>query len=279
VNSFSLLNLLGSAWFLAILLILAIAIAGGGLALARKQLAVYTLAKHHDVSGSVLSVVGTLYAVVLGFLVVGSFNTFETARLTTQHEADSLRDIFHLSLELPPATRNELRGECVNYADAMINDEWKTMQEGFASGSGRQAMFKLWTTTCRFEPKTNREINLQAAILTQLGSMSDARHQRLIKAAPEYGPIIWGVLLFGAAITVLLTYVFDIEQFGLHVCLTCLVTLIIGLNLILVALFSYPYSGDVSVSPYCFVVDRQDFANELKGLNCPLPSIPLLPPN
>src|SRR5271156_5168964 len=72
-----------------------------GLLLIRRKVDVATLKQCHEVGGYLLSVVGTLYAVLLGLVVIDSMNRFQTAQAICQQEANSLADIYLLSSHMP----------------------------------------------------------------------------------------------------------------------------------------------------------------------------------
>lgn len=57
---------------------------------------------------------------------------------------------------------------------------------------------------------------------------------------------------------------FSLERVRTQIMMTVLVTIVLGLNLTLVAMFRYPFSGDVRVQPDAFAYDRRLFLSELK---------------
>src|SRR5207237_1333196 len=80
-----------------------------GLLAVRRVLRTWDLLECHDVGGYLLSVVGTLYAVILGLIVVDSMGKFQQARATVEQESNSLADIILLSNQLPRRERDEIR--------------------------------------------------------------------------------------------------------------------------------------------------------------------------
>lgn len=62
-------------------------------ALVRRLFSKDTLRQAHDITGNLLSVVGTLYAVLLGLVVVDALVRFETAMDVVQKESNALADI------------------------------------------------------------------------------------------------------------------------------------------------------------------------------------------
>ena len=249
----------GSILFLAFISLFSALCAIGGLLLVRRFVDHETLTTHHDVASAFLTIVGTLYAVVLGLIVVGSLNTFNDARVTVAQEANALHNIFHLAEGLPEPTKGELRSNCLAYASDMIDDEWKTMETARASHKAHQIMIALWKTTIKFQPQDARQADLHNSILAQMNTLANNRHVRLTAAEPAYDWIIWGLLVFGGSVLVIFTYFFGVEKLGIQVLMTALVTMALSLNLSVVALFGYPYSGDVKVTPAPFEHDVKVF--------------------
>src|ERR1700739_1150178 len=135
--------MLGSFWFLGLLVIASVALSLAGLLIVRRFIDNKELEAHHGVSGYMLTIIGTLYAVVLGFIVVGSLNTFQNASLTVAHEANSLHDVFHLAQGLPDGLGNDIRQPCLQYAKDMVTKEWPAMQGGRGSPSTHITMERL----------------------------------------------------------------------------------------------------------------------------------------
>jgi hypothetical protein len=257
--------MVGSYWFLALMIIACVGAAVGGLRLVRSRVKHHTLTVHHEVAGYMLSIVGTLYAVVLGLMVVNSLNTFQQARITVMHEANSLHDIFHTAHGLSAKEGTEIRQECLQYALAMTEDEWSTMKNGLPSDRGRDQTTRLWRATVDFKPKLAAEENLQQAMITQMDELSDCRQTRLTGAQPTFDYFIWTVLIVGGVVLVVFTYFFGVEKLAVQIVMTALVTLSLSLNMVLIVMFGYPYSGDVRVSPQPFESDIKDFQRELSG--------------
>jgi hypothetical protein len=88
----------GSYWFLWTISIFGILASLSGLHFVRQKVSREMLIGHHDVALALLQVVGTLYAVVLGLVVMASLNKFEQARGDVEHEANALRNIYIYSL-------------------------------------------------------------------------------------------------------------------------------------------------------------------------------------
>jgi hypothetical protein len=256
---------LGSFGFMTAAFFFGLALAVGGLLTVRKFVSHDTLASHHDVATPFMSAVGTLYAVVLGFIVVDSLNTFERARVTLEHEASAIHELFHISEGLPAADALNIRQNALGYCEAVVKYEWPSMQQGRMSENARHFMSKLWGSVAELKTNTPSENTIHGALIEQMTRLEDCRDSRRVEASPNGDPLVWGVLLVGAVITVVFTYFFGLENIRAQILMTILVTTVLNLNLILVASFGYPYSGDVNVSPEPFQFDVEHFKSMLAG--------------
>ena len=238
----------GSTWFLTFLCVSSVAAAVAGLLLVRKYTPHELLRHNHEVSGYMFSTIGTLYSVILGLVVVGALNTFDQARLTVAQEANSLHDIYHLAHGLPKVHSHEVRELCLQYAEVVVNDEWGLMTAGKHSEKAHEVVNKLWNAIVDLSPTDTRCTDLHAALLTEVNTLGDNRETRLNTSSRTGDSIIWTVLVGGGAVLVLFTYLFSADKFAIQLITTVLVTVILALNLTIVALYGYPYTGDVHVS-------------------------------
>ncbi len=232
----------------------------------RKLFAKDILRQAHDITGNLLSVVGTLYAVLLGLIVVDALVRFEHAIDVVQEESNSLADIFLLADRLPEADRSRLQEACKTYAHEVVEDEWPLMATGHASMAARQTAFELARTLDTFEPKTEAEKVVYPMILEQIRELWDCRRERVGTAEFGIPAVEWFVLIVGGAVTVLFAGLFRAESVSLQRFLTALAALLIGLNLYLVSLFGYPFSGELTVSSRPFQVDIAIFDGRFKDL-------------
>lgn len=82
-----------------------------GWLLVRRRVGARTLAAHHDdVAGALLSVVGTLYAVLLGLVMVDALKDIENAREATVAEENAVANLLLLVGQLPEPKRGRSVG-------------------------------------------------------------------------------------------------------------------------------------------------------------------------
>ena len=73
-------------------------------------------------------------------------------------------------------------------------------------------------------------------------------------------PVVqWVVLIVGCVVTVFFIGLFFVENTWLQLLVAALTALVIALNIYLIVLFVYPFSGELSVSEKPFRVDLEIF--------------------
>lgn len=214
-----------------------------------------TLADSHGTTGNLLAVVGTLYAVMLGLIVVDAMVRFEKAIDVVQAESTCLADIYILAQRLPETHRQRIHDACRAYAVAVVEKEWPMMAQGLVSVDARKAGLRILRSLDDFEPTTEAEKAIFPLILQEMQATWDHRRERVGTAEFGIPAVEWVALLLGAAVTVVFAGLFHVENFRLQMLITAMAALVIGLNLYLVSLFGYPYAGDLSVSNRPFRVD------------------------
>lgn len=235
-------------------------LAVGGVLLVRKRVSSEFLKEHHDVADPMLSIIGTLFAVLLGFMVANAMQRFEEARINTQQEASAVANVYRVATGLPEPTRSKLMHAAVDYVDSVINDEWPKLATKGTSEKAWHAYNELWNVCAHYTPSGNGDNNLHASLLSFMGTVGDTRRMRVGALHNGLPRDLWVVLLAGGIATIGFTYFFGIQNLRLQIVMTSMVSLAICLNMFLLFSFDDPFSGDVMISPTCFQNVRDNFS-------------------
>ena len=217
------------------------------------------LQQAHDVTGNLMAIVGGFYAVLLGMIVVDALVGFEKALDGVQAESNCVADIFLLAKQLPEPFRGDLRSRCREYVHEVVEHEWAIMQKGHVSMEARKAAIGISESLDEFEPNTESEKAVYPIII---GLTQELWRQRRDRGnIVEYGMsgIEWFVLVTGCIITVFFVGLFAVESHRLQLLVTAMTTLVISLNIYLVFLFGYPFSGECTVTDRPFRIDVEIF--------------------
>lgn len=232
----------------------------------RKKLGLEFLREHHPVSDPLLACVGTLFAILLGFMVANAMTRFEEARVNVEQEAGAIGDIYRLSRGLPEAVGSVIRKDCFKYVDGVLEIEWKEMEKRKMSYEVWNSYGQIWTDCLAVEPVSNRENNIHATMLSAVVNLGDCRRIRATQMNNSVPAILWAVVLMGACATGTLVLFFGISNLKVQSFTTALVTFVLYLNVFLLASYDDPFSGDVSVKPHAFEVARESLGRRFKPL-------------
>ena len=87
---------------------------------------------HNDLIGWQLSILGTTYAVILGFMLFTVWTDFGAAELNADNEANALTNVYSLSAGLPDESRGQMQMLARYYANTVLNKDWPAMAADFS---------------------------------------------------------------------------------------------------------------------------------------------------
>ena len=245
--------------FGSFLILLFVAASVGGVFIIRKRFELDRLRHFHDVSGNIFGVTGTLYAVLLGLVVVDAMETFSTARTTVEKESDALVNMFILASRLPAENAQTFHDLCLSYTREVVECEWPLMDHGRNDPEARELTHRMFRDIADVEPASENLKAVYPLLLQQGMELREQRRMRITIATHGLPAIEWIVLCIGAVVTVTFTYFFRLDSFRVQLAFTGMVAMMIALNLYLVVAFSSPFSGDLHVEPEPFRTDLEIF--------------------
>jgi len=237
-----------------------------GVLLVRRFVDARILRDHHEATDPMMACVGTLFAILLGFMVANAMTRFEEARLNVQEEAGATGDIFRLSQSLPPPTNTEIMSDCVKYFDIVCDQEFKLMEDGKLSDQCWDIYADLWQHCTAYEPKTQGQSNLHQGLVAAMTKLGECRRARSAQITYRLPTVLWVVVISGAVSIIIFTLFFGVDSLVLQLAMTSIVTLILVLNVYLLDAFDSPFSGNVKVSPLPFEVNRTIFHKAMSKL-------------
>lgn len=216
---------------------------------------------HNDIIGWQVSVLGTTYAVIIGFMLYAVWTTLQSAEINADGEANCLVNVFRLADGLPTEQRVQVHKLARQYADVVIEQEWPAMLKGNLHPSGHGVIQQLWTTVLQTKPNTFPEQTSMNLTLSEISSMTEHRRLRELQSQTHLPGILWMVLLLGGIITTLSSCLFGTDNFKLHCVQVFSLALLLSLALVAVADIDRPYQGAVHVNPTGFERARSTFAD------------------
>ena len=212
---------------------------------------------HNDVIGWQISVIGTIYAVIIGFMLYAVWGNFQAADANADSEANAAVDLFRISKGLPTAQRDLIQSLSQNYVNAIITEDWPAMRKGREGKTSNDIIEQLWSVTTNTETKNDAQqtdLNHAISILTEL---TEHRRLRRLQSHSSLPGLLWAVLICGGIITIVSCCLIGSENSALHLVLIIGLTLLVSLILAAIAEIDGPFRGSVRISPYAFVQAQQ----------------------
>ena len=227
-----------------------------GVVLGRKLLHGRVRERHNDVLVPIFLNAGVLFAVVLGFMVIAVWESYDAANTTVEMEAASLVSLYRTTYGLPPETGDKLRDMAQDYAKAVIDDEWPTQAAtGEGSSTARRAMGNMFRAfgdgTISSETKTTYPLICEA-FMTALTDVTAARNKRIIKANESLPWAMWLAAIGGAFIVISMSCLLYMEVAWPHVWMAAAMAALIGLLLFTCQIMSHSFSGPLAIGAESF---------------------------
>jgi Protein of unknown function (DUF4239) len=216
---------------------------------------------HNDLIGWQLNIIGTTYAVILGFMLYTVWTEFGAATLTVDLEASALRNVYRLAEGLPEQQRVQLQLQARSYAVAVINQDWPEMGHSQTPEESHKINQDMWKTLMSVKVATPSEITAEDHALYELSSLTEHRRTRLLQSKHRLPTIFWGVLLVGGFLTITSASMFGSANARLHAAQVFSFTLLITLVLLAIADVNLPYRGWVHVDNYAFLRAQENMTD------------------
>jgi hypothetical protein len=216
---------------------------------------------HNDLIGWQLNILGTTYAVILGFMLYTVWTDFGSANLNVDLEASALRNVYRLAEGLPEQQRVRLQIQARSYADAVINQDWPEMARDQLPEESHNINQAMWKTLMSVKLATPSEITAEDHALSEMSTLTEHRRTRLLQSAYHLPTIFWGVLLIGGFLTITSASMFGSANTTLHSVQVFSFTLLITLVLLAIADVNLPFRGWVHISNYAFIRAQENMQN------------------
>jgi hypothetical protein len=244
----------------------AVAYAIGGVLLTRHYVHHHVKEGHNDVLVPVFLTAGVIYAVLLGFMVVAVWESYDAAHETASLEAATLVPLYRMTFDMSPAAGAKMRSTLREYTEDVVNDEWKSLEEtGHASEKARMASGDILRIYGTLSPATKIRELIDAQFLSTYSDVLVQRNKRLMQAAESLSWIMWLGAVGGALVVVGMSFIIYMDTWWPHVLMVAVMSGLIGLLLFMMAVLSRPFVGPLALEPAPFESTLKVFDDVDKG--------------
>jgi hypothetical protein len=252
-------------WIVAVLIVAAFSgSAIAGLAVSRRwsrRRGLHALVDN-GVIGWIFSAIVGIYAIAIGLIAVASWNNSSEAATAASREAAELAAFHRDASGYPEPTRSELRKSVVRYLESVIEKDWPAQSRGDLPHSSTEALNEMAAMLYSFAPERASQQIVHADALRSFDDLVNFRRLRLEAVNYSVPEPLWGVVLAGALISIVASYVFNMESFSVHAMMTGLLAAMVGLVVFFIAITDHPYRGRSQVTPQSFELMLEDLVEQ-----------------
>jgi len=200
--------------------------------------------------GNYLQTVGSIYAVLLAFVVFVVWGQFNDARGFLDREATALVDLHRTASALPPRSRALIQAGLRDYVDAVLRDEWPALAKDDEAVIDQvsERLEHVWLAIHGCRPANDCQQTVYGEVLSRFNQLTDLRTSRLTAARARIPRAMTILLCTGAVLTIGSVYLLPFRQAWLHVVVTAALAGAIGHILYLIGDLDDAFSGDCQVS-------------------------------
>jgi hypothetical protein len=203
------------------------------------------------ISPGMLPPLGILFALLVGFIAVEVWNNYDKAKVAVASEASALRAILLLAGNYPEEPKTRIFALIDRHIEEAINKEWPAMARHRATLSTlrAEALIEALHQTLTVKPADDSQRAAQTEMMKAIEAALDARRQRIVVSQSVVGRVKWaGILLQGLCTLIAIAMVHSDNRLAGAIATTLFATGI-ALSLLLIAAYSRPFTGEISVKP------------------------------
>jgi hypothetical protein len=244
-----------------------------GLCIVRQITPHDVLEANNNVAGNYLQTLGTIYGVLLAFVVIVVWGQYNDASKLVDREAHGLRDVVRLARAFEAPIRKRVLGAVTAYAQAVIELEWPAMQRREACPEASTRLREMWLVIEAIEPRGPREEALYGEAIKCFNDLGDARADRLQSSGMRLPLSLRIFVVVGGVCTVGSMYLFGLATFWPLAVMTGMLAGAVSHILYLIHDLDTPY-GDWQVTPKPIELVKEKAARELKELETSTGELP-----
>ena len=219
---------------------------------ARRRIKAGGLFTDSDRAAGAFGVLGTAFSVLLAFVIFLAFESYGTAKERSSAEAVAVTELFRDAQLFADPIENQVQGQLICYARAVIHYEWPAMREQRTSPVVEQWIDRLDASVDAVNLVDAREQVGYADWLDRMVERREGRRGRLAEAAAFVPAPLWATLLLGAALLIayMCLYADPGERFFVQALMIGSLTAVIVSGILLVRFLEKPYEDQAgSIRP------------------------------
>lgn len=193
--------------------------------------------------------VGVMYSLLLGLVAVAAWQNYDSANAVASKEAALVGALYRDVCAFPEPERHKLQDNLEKYLHFVVEVAFPAHQRGEVQTGGTILLSEFQGILTAIQPTSVNQQVMLAEAYAAFNKVVDARRIRMDSVNSGIPSVFWVVILVGAVLSIVLTYIFHFPTLKTHLALTGIFSLFLGFVIFLVAAMDNPFRGEMSVSP------------------------------
>lgn len=219
---------------------------------ARRFMRPHVAEGHNDVLVPLFLTAGVIYAVLVGFIVVAMWESYDAAHANTSEEASLLAPLYRQTMVMAPEKGAAMRVLIRDYAEEVTQDWTHFQVTGQGSPRARKTVDEMLRLYGTLTPATKVREIVAAQFLQNFSQLLLDRNKRLLQAAESLSWIMWLAAGGGGLVVVGMSFVLYMDRPAPQLVMTSVLAALIGVLLFTMAVFNHPFVGPLAISPEPF---------------------------
>jgi hypothetical protein len=207
---------------------------------------------HNDVMVPLFLTAGTIYAVMLGFLVVVVWEAYGDAKGNVGLEASTLTTMYRMTNGMDPGEMKVMREHIRDYTEVVAQKEWDIQARTGGAAPEARAQVAAIYREFSLMPRATEASAINREFLSQFSTVTAARNKRTLQAGETVAWVLWLGLFGGAAIVIFMSCFIFMDVRWPHMIGTSVLTLMIGMLLFVTIILAKPFQGALALQPEPF---------------------------
>lgn len=246
------------------LIVLYILIACGGLLFFRKAFRLQVQKESNEYVMMIFGIGGTLYSLVLAFVVFAVWQDYEELDTVITDEVNSLANIYSCSNVLPVSYQNVVKTAVINYTASVPGDEWPALEKNTESEKTLLSFYELRKTILNLHSGLHqKDEHLFNTLYSLYLKLSNERRKRISENTSHLPFMVWFVLISGSLVVIVITFFFSHANLSRQLALNALMAVLFALVHHLCYALDHPFQGQVKVKskPYIELLNHFKLAS------------------
>jgi hypothetical protein len=198
------------------------------------------------------SAIGVMYALILAFVAVATWQNYDRVDDGVLKEAATLHNVYRNLGAYPEPFRSQIQERIKQYVQCVIMDEWPKQARAQQDETAHKLVTHINDSILSFNPRDNREMALHQETLRNVSEYRELRHDRIIGGRPNLTPSMWITLVGGTILYLIYLCFFDIPCFKHHAFMIGMFGAFVALVYCLLLTYNFPFTdpGTISSEPF-----------------------------